>query len=502
MRQFILLTSLLLSSCMVGPNYVRPAVQIPETFKEAPEGWKMAQPQDACPRGAWWTVFNEPDLSDLEYKLNISNQNILASIAQYDQAKALVLQATAAFFPTLGGSGSVTRQKQALSSLTTGDATSPTTDTTVANNNSVFDLYNVTLDATWVPDLWGAIRRNVASTVATAKADAAQVALTKLLAEASLAQYYFQIRGLDTDQILLDDTVNNYEKILKITLNQYKAGTASRLNVVQAQSVLEVAKASAIDNGVNRAVYEHAIAVLIGVPPSLFTYAPNPLVHKEVFIPVDVPSQWLERRPDVAQAERAMAAANELIGVAVAAYFPVLTLTGTFGYQAEHLYRLFRDPSQFWSLGAQLADVIFDAGLRSAQIDQARGVYNQAVATYKQTVLTAFQDVEDNLATLRILEKEEKVLNEAVVSAQWALKIALNEYKAGTIQLLDVLNAEVTAYTAQKNANDVLVRKLVSAALLAKALGGGWDINQLPTYGCCTCEQNKTCPEKGDKSCQ
>lgn len=483
----VLLT--LLTACNVGPNYMRPAISLPESFKEVPEGWKIAQPKDGCPRGPWWTIFNEPELNELEAQLNINNQNILAAISQYEQAKALVLQARSAYFPVVAGSATTTREKQSRSNFSVGSVSSPT-GSAGTNQSSLapFNLYNLTLDATWAPDLWGSIRRSVASAVDTAQADAAQVVLTKLLAEASLAQYYFQIRGLDADQKILDDTVKDYNKILQITLSQYQAGTASRLNVAQAQSALEAAQASAIDNGINRAIYEHAMAVLIGVPPSCFSYASNPLVAKDFSIPVDVPSEWLERRPDVAQAERMMAAANEEIGVAISAYFPTLTLSGTDGYQANFLRSLFKKPAHFWSIAAQVADTLFDGGLRSAKVDQAREVYNQAVATYKQTILTAFQDVEDNLASVRILENEEKILQQGLESAELALKIALNQYKAGTVQLSDVLTIEIAALTARKSLSDVLTRRMVASALLVKALGGGWDENKLPTYGCCTCD--------------
>jgi len=480
---------LMITACTVGPNYKKPTITMPGSFKEAPEGWKIAQPQDSCPRGTWWEIFDDPKLNDLEVELNNSNQTLMAAIAQYNQARALVLEARAAYFPTIAGSGSITKEKQSLSNVQVANVgTSNTTSSIVSGAGKPFNIINLTLDATWEPDLWGAVRRNVESAVATAQSDAAFVVLTKLLSEASLAQYYFQLRGLDADQQLLNDMVNDYQKILKITLNQYHAGTVSRLSVVQAQSALQLAQAAAVDISINRAIYEHAIAVLIGKPPSIFSLTSDPLVVKNVYIPVDVPSQWLERRPDVSQAERLVASTNAQIGVAISAYFPVLTLTGMGGYQADTLKHLFRTPAQFWSLGAQLADTLFDAGLRSAEVASARAAYEQAVANYRQTVLTAFQDVEDQLASLRILENEEKIQNEAVKSAEHALRIIMNEYKSGTAQTSDVLNQEIITFTARQNAINVTTRRMVAAALLVKALGGGWNIDKLPYYGCCTCE--------------
>lgn len=478
------LSSLLLlcASCTLGPDYIKPDIQIPASFKEAPEGWKLADPQDSCARGPWWEMFEDPKLNELEVALNQSNQTLAAAVAQYSQARTLVSQARSAYFPTASTNGSITKEKQSLSNDQVAQVGIAGTSSSIVSDTKPFNIINVGIDTMWEPDIWGAVRRNVESKIATAESDAAYVVLTQLLAQASLAQYYFQLRGLDALQDLLDKTVKDYEKLLKITLNQYHSGTASRLNVLQSQSALEAAQAAAQDNGINRAIYEHAIAVLIGSAPSEFCLPPNPLVTKTVWIPVSVPSVLLERRPDIAQAERLVAAASASIGVAIAAYFPTLSLTGTEGYQADVLHRLFRTPSQFWSIGAMLFETLFDAGLRSAQVDAARAAYDEAVANYRQTVLAAFQDVEDQLASLRILEQEQEIQRAAVESAEGALRIIMNEYKAGTVATQDVLTQEITTFTIKQAEISVMTRRMVASALLVKALGGGWDIASLEYY--------------------
>ncbi|MBI2791210.1 MAG: efflux transporter outer membrane subunit [Gammaproteobacteria bacterium] len=361
-------------------------------------------------------------------------------------------------------------------------ATTPTqagnTLATVATNRiksqPVTNNFNVALDATWEPDIWGSVRRAVEASEAGATASAAQLALTKLSMQASLAQFYFELRGLDGDQRVLDNTVLNYQKLLKITKNQYHVGTASKAAVLQVQSQLELAQVQALDNGIFRAQYEHAIAVLIGKPPGCFSLGPHLTSNSPPFIPVDVPSTLLERRPDIAQAERLVAQANAQIGVAIAAYFPTLTLTGVGGYEASLLRDLFTKPARYWSIAAQIADTLLDGGLRSAQVEAARAVYDQTVATYRQTVLSAFQDVEDNLVALRILNEELKKQNQAVETAHHALQLVMNEYKAGTVGLADVLNAQITAFTAEKGANDIEYQRMTFAVGLIKALGGGW----------------------------
>ncbi|OJV85741.1 MAG: RND transporter, partial [Gammaproteobacteria bacterium 39-13] len=443
MKKFASLGFLLLGAigCTVGPDYQRPSVQIPEQYKEAPVGWKFASPNDECSNEEWWRVFNDSQLDALEVRLEISNQNIKAAFYQYMQARALVTQARAAYFPIISGFGSVTREKSATSSALSSTAVSGLSAGTGSTPTvgAPFTNYHLELDASWAPDIWGSVRRTVEGAVAGAQASAAEVAATRLLAQASLAQFYFELRGLDGDQKVLDDTVKNYQKLLRITQNQYKAGTASRANVLQAQSLLELAEVQAIDNGILRAQYEHAIAVLIGVPPAEFCIDANPIAFTPPFIPAALPSTLLERRPDIAQAERLVKQANAQIGVAIAAYFPVLTLTETGGYNATKLANLFSKPAQFWSLGAQLADTLFDGGLRSGQVEAACATLHQTVAQYRQTVLTAFQDVEDNLAALRILNEEFNKQKQAVNTATAALDVVLNSYKAGTAAFADVL---------------------------------------------------------------
>ncbi|MFI4938672.1 MAG: efflux transporter outer membrane subunit [Candidatus Berkiellales bacterium] len=481
MRPLLLciLTLFLITACSVGPNYKPPNVKIPSHYKEAPSGRKFADPQDICDRGKWWQVFNDPLLNELEERVNISNQNIKVAIAQYDQATALLVQTRSAFYPMVSGSGSVTREKQAVTT-TAISALSSSGSTSVNASKGAFTDYNVSLNASWIPDIWGSVRRAVEANVAGVQASAAQVAATRLLMQSSLAQYYFELRGLDGDQKVFNDTVKNYQRLLEITLNQYRAGTVSRANVLQVKSLLELAQVQAIDNGILRAQYEHAIAVLVGLPPANMTILPEVYIAKVPSIPVEMPSMLLERRPDIAQAERLVAEASAEIGVAIAAYFPVLTLTGANGYNSTSLSRLFTEPAHFWSLGAQLADTLFDGGLRRGKVDQACAVLKQTVAQYRQTVLTAFQNVEDNLVALRVLDTEIAKQNEAVKTSREALSVVLNEYKAGTLALSDVLNAEITLYTAQKGANDIAYRQMTAAVNLITALGGGWDVAKLP----------------------
>lgn len=463
----------MLMGCSFGPDYCPSMVTVPTHYKEAPEGWKIAKPCDECDRGPWWAVFNDPILNDLEEQVNISNQNIMATYAQYMQARALVSQARAAYFPTLSGMAVVTPQKSAAAGSQSVD------NINVTPRTGTFINYDMELDATWAPDLWGTVRRAVEGSIAGAQADKAQVAAVRLLAQASLAQYYFELRGLDNDQIILNNNVNNYQKLLEITLNQYKAGTVSRANVLQAESLLELAKVQAMDNGILRAQYEHAIAMLAGTVPADVSIAPCAYELHLPDIPVQIPSDLLERRPDIAQAERAVAQASAQIGVAIAAYFPVLNITAADGYNADNVGHLFSPLAQFWSIANQLTQILFDGGLRNAQLDVAWATVHQMVAQYRQTVLAAFQDVEDNLVALRILSQELTTQEQAVKISEESLSVTLNEYKAGTLALADVLNAELTLFTAQKGANDIAYRRATSAVNLIRALGGGWNVSLL-----------------------
>jgi NodT family efflux transporter outer membrane factor (OMF) lipoprotein len=483
-----------LSACEVGPDYKRPAVQVPTKYKEATKGWKIAKPQDSCKRGAWWNAFHDAQLNALENQLNHSNQSLANAIANYEMAAALVDEARASYFPTITGSAALNRQKQAGSggSFTSTSILNPTstgTDTTdsastatssgVASvgtaNGNPSTTHSLLLNASWEPDIWGSVRRSVEANASVAQADAALVAATQLSAQASLAQFYFELRGVDTDQKILDDTVSADKNILKLTENEYTAGTVGQSDVVQARAQMETALALALNNGINRATYEHAIAVLIGEPPANFSIARRASKIKAPVVPLEMPSHLLERRPDVAQAERNMAAANAQIGVAISAYFPTFNLSASGNVTNPGFAHWFSIPDLSWSLGAQLAQTIYDGGLRAATVAAARATYRADVATYRLTVLTAFQDVEDNLASLRILQRQTIVQDKAARDANLALKIVLNQYKAGTVNYSAVLTAQINAFSATKTAADVQYLSMSSAVGLIKALGGGWD---------------------------
>jgi NodT family efflux transporter outer membrane factor (OMF) lipoprotein len=460
-----------LAGCVVGPDYKRPAAEIPASYKEAAPGWKVAQPADQHDRGNWWTIYQDPQLNALEDQLNASNQTVAQFAAAYRQARALVGEARAAYFPTIGASAGATRSGNGSSS--SGNST------TVSSRSSVSNSFNVQLDASWEPDLWGSVTRSVNSQKAGQQGAAADLANARLSAQATLAQTYFSLRSLDATQKLLDDTVAAYQRSLQLTQNQYAAGVAARSDVIQAQTQLQSAQAAAIDNGVQRAQDEHAIAVLVGEPASTFSIPPMPLTATPPAVPQQMPSALLERRPDIASAERKAAAANEQIGVAIAAFFPTLTLSATGGFQSSVFSQLLTAPSRFWTLGPQLAATIFDAGLREAKTEAARAAYDQNVAAYRQTILAAFQDVEDNLASQRILEQEIVVQQQAVDSARQALAIVTNEYKAGTVGYVNVLTAQTTAFLAEQKLENIAGQRMVSSVGLVKALGGGWDASQM-----------------------
>ncbi|ABE32943.1 efflux transporter, outer membrane factor (OMF) lipo, NodT family protein [Paraburkholderia xenovorans LB400] len=461
----------LLSACVVGPDYKRPAATIPASYKEAAPGWKVAEPADQHDRGDWWTIYEDPQLNALEDRLNTANQTVAQFAAAYRQARALVGEARAAYFPTIGASAGATRSGNGSSSSRSSTATT--------SRSGISNSFNVQLDASWEPDLWGSVTRSVNSQKAGQQSAAADLANARLSAQATLAQTYFSLRALDSTQKLLDDTVAAYQRSLQLTQNQYAAGVAARSDVIQAQTQLQSAQAAAIDNGVQRAQDEHAIAVLVGEPASTFSIPPMPLTATPPAVPAQMPSALLERRPDIASAERKAAAANEQIGVAIAAFFPSLTLSASGGFENSVFSQLLTAPSRFWTLGPQLAATLFDAGLRQAQTDAARAAYDGDVASYRQTVLAAFQDVEDNLASQRILEQEIVVQRQAVDSARQALAIVTNEYKAGTVGYVNVLTAQTTAFTAEQKLENIAGQRMVSSVGLVKALGGGWDASQM-----------------------
>ncbi|KWO79281.1 efflux transporter outer membrane subunit [Burkholderia ubonensis] len=468
-------TAVLLAGCAVGPDYHRPDTPMPAAFKEAPTGWKVAQPADGADRGAWWRVYGDPQLDALIGKLNASNQTIAQSAAAYRQARALVAEARAAYFPTVGLTASGSRSRSPRASLSSGSSSS----FGGGSSGSIGNSYSVGLDASWEPDLWGKVSRTVGAQRAGEAAAAADLANARLSQQATLAQTYFQLRTADTLQMLLDDTVASYARSLQLTQNRYAQGVAARADVIQAQTQLQSAQAAAIDNGVARAQYEHAIATLIGEPASTFSLPPLPLAAEPPVTPVGVPSALLERRPDIAAAERRAAAANEQIGVAISAFFPTLTLSAQGGVQSSVWSNLFTLPARFWTVGPQLAATLFDAGLRAAQTEAARATYDQDVAAYRLSVLTAFQDVEDNLASQRILAREIDVQRQAVDSAEHALAIVTNQYKAGTVDYLNVLTAQTTAFSAHQKLATIAGQRMVSSVGLVKALGGGWDVSQI-----------------------
>lgn len=449
-------TLVLLSACAVGPDYVRPTVEAPAAFKEM-DGWKPAQPRDQEIRGKWWEAFGDPLLNSLEDQVDISNQNLAQAEAQFRRARALVQSARAGYFPTVSSTVSATRSR------------APSTPTVPVTNNSL------SLDAGWEADVWGRVRRTVEANVANAQASAADLEAARLSAYAELAQEYFQLRALDAQKRLLEDTVAEYQKSMQLTQNQYQAGVAAKADVVQADTQLKTTQAQAIDLGVQRAQLEHAIALLMGRPPSTFSIVAAPLTAVPLPVPIGVPSMLLERRPDIAAAERRVAAANAQIGVAKSAFFPSVTLSASGGYQSSTVSNWLTLPNRFWSVGPAIAETLFDGGLRSAQTEQARATYDATVAAYRQTVLTGFQQVEDNLAALRILEQEAQVQDEAVKAAQQSVLLTTNQYKAGIVSYLNVITVQTVALTNERTAVDILSRKLTANILLIKALGGGWD---------------------------
>jgi NodT family efflux transporter outer membrane factor (OMF) lipoprotein len=453
------------TACTVGPDYVRPTAEIPGAYKEM-ESWKVAQPKDHLTRGAWWEIFNDPQLNALEEQVSISNQSVMVAEAQFRQARALVQAARASYFPTVTVGASPTRSSR---TGTTGVSSTATSN------------YLLLADASWEPDLWGRVRRTVEGSKASAQATAADLESTRLLVQAELAQDYFQLRVLDGQKQLLDATVIAFQKSLELTKNRYAAGVASRADVLSAETQLKTTQAQAIDIGILRAQLEHAIALLVGKPASVFSIPTAPLTSVPPTIPVGIPSELLERRPDIAAAERRMAASNAQIGVAVAAYYPTVTLSASGGFESSNLSKWLTWPSRFWSVGPGISETVFDGGLRRAQTVAARAAYDANVASYRETVLTGFQEVEDNLAALRILEEEAKVQEEAVKAAQQSITFTTNQYKAGTVNYLNVLVAQTIALNNEITALGIASRRMTASVLLVKALGGGWDVSALPS---------------------
>jgi len=457
----------MLIACTVGPDYRRPPSTASTKFKEI-KGWKQAQPRDHELPGKWWEIFKDPYLNKLEEEIDIANQSIAQAEAQYRQAQSMVQTAAAAYFPTSTATASVNRFRAASGQ-------------NVAVSGVKY-LFGAALSAAWEPDLWGSVRRQVESSEASAQASAATLQALRLSTQATLAQNYFQLRALDAQIKLLNDTAETYEKTLKITQNRYAAGIAAKSEIVQAETQLESARAQAINLGVQRTQFEHAIAMLIGKTPAELTIAVAPLNTQLPPIPVSIPSQLLERRPDIAAAERQAAAANAQIGVAKAAYFPTVSLAANNGTQANQFSNLLTSAARYWALGpAAFALPLFDGGARGAQMQQSIDAYDASVAAYRQAVLISFQEVEDNVAALRILEQELQIQNRAVESAQKAVLLTTNQYKAGTVSYLNVMIDQAAALANEKTAVDLQGQRLSAAVLLVKALGGGWNSSELPS---------------------
>ncbi|HEY1290912.1 MAG TPA: efflux transporter outer membrane subunit [Burkholderiales bacterium] len=453
----------IVAGCTMGPDYRRPETPAVEAFSETPEPWKVAQPRDDIARGNWWEVFGDPQLNDLITKIDVSNQTLAASEAQFRQTLAALGISRAALFPTLDANATVVRSHSPGSTL--GGTTAGRTVTS----------YGGRFTAQWEIDLWGRVRRSVESAEAAARASSADVGAARLSLQAQLATSYFQLRSLDAQARLLDDTVGALRKSLELTENRYRAGVVARSDVVQADAQLKSTLVQTIDLGVQRAQLEHAIAVLTGVPPAQLRISRSDSFETEVpIVPPGVPSALLERRPDVAAAERRVHASNAQIGVAKAAYFPQITLTGVYGATSPDVSLFFVGASRTWSIGPSIAQSIFDAGLRRSQTEQAIAAYDATVANYRQVTLTAFQEVEDNLAALRILEEEARSEADAVEAARLSLSLVLNQYKAGTVSFLNVVTAQTALLNEERNAVGIQVRRLAAVVALIKALGGGW----------------------------
>jgi NodT family efflux transporter outer membrane factor (OMF) lipoprotein len=461
----ISLMSVVLSGCSVGPRYVRPQFPTPDSYKEAPAGTEVLQPalpNDAASRRDWWQAFGSVPLSSLEEQLVAGNPSLAEADARFRQAKAVVRQDRAAYAPTIGTSLSADRIHGSSGALN-GAAQAGAAQ------------YALTGDVSWEPDFWGRVRKTVAAGVASAQAARGDVENARLSLTATLALDYFQLRSFDADLVLLDENIEAYERSLALTQNQYNAGLVARTDVAQAETQLASARAQAVDVTLQRAQMEHAIAVLIGVAPSALSLQPAPLDGEPPPVPLELPSRLLERRADVAAAERRVAAANAQIGVATSAFFPTVTLTGSVGFQASALVQWLAWPSRFWSLGPTLALTLFDGGARQAARANAQAAYDAEAATYRQVILTGFQDVEDNLAAQRLLADESKQQQAAATAARTALDVSLNQYRAGLVSYLAVVTSQSTSLTAERTVVALTARRYEAAVQLIKALGGGWD---------------------------
>jgi NodT family efflux transporter outer membrane factor (OMF) lipoprotein len=495
---------LLLAGCSVGPDYHGPpSMPTPASYKES-NTWKPAHPRDDMIRGPWWEMYHDPQLNALEAQVNISNQNVLMYEAQFREAAAAVKVARAAFFPTVTTSPSYTESqsasgggkggggKGASTGTTTGTATGTGTGTgtgstgtttvtggTVSSNRPT-DFWDLPANVSYLVDIWGSVRRNVEANSDTAQASFADLENARLSYQATLAEDYFDLLGLDAEKELLEQTLQSYDKYVTLTRNRYNSGIASAGDLAQAQALYDATRVQLVDLGVSRAQYEDAIAVLVGQPAPAFTLQYKPLRGLPPKIPAGVPSELLERRPDIAAAERRVASANATIGVNVAAYFPQLTLTGTVGTEAIEISQLFSGPTFFWSVGPTIAQTLFDAGKTHGLVQEARADYDAQVDSYRETALVAFQQVEDSLSGLRILQEEAGAETAAVQSAQKSLTVATNQYQAGTEDYLFVITAQTTTLSDEVNAVNLRTREMTTSVLLVEALGGGWDTSRMP----------------------
>lgn len=450
----LVFVALLAAGCALGPEYSKPGVETPPAFKEA-EGWKIAEPRDAVPRGKWWEVFDDPVLNGLEEQVSVSNQTLKVAEARYAQARAGVASARSQFFPTLRGDAGVSRAK--------------------SRDGGTNDGYSAGVDASWELDLWGRVRRLVEANRATAEATAADVEAARLSLQAEVATNYFQLRVTDAQIALLEDSIKAFQQSYDITQNRYKAGVAAKVDVVQAQSQLLSVQAQAIDLRASRAILEHAIAVLIGKPPAQLAIAATPFTARVPGIPVGLPSTLLERRPDIGAAERRMAAANAQVGVAQAAYFPTLGLGASGGVASDAMSRLFNSSNFVWSVGASLAGTILDFGARGAAVDSARAGYDATVADYRNTVLNSFREVEDQLANVRYLGEASVVQEQAAAAARETVALTVNQYKAGTVSFLNVAQAQATQLSEERSTVQLQGRRLAAAVALVRAIGGDWN---------------------------
>jgi NodT family efflux transporter outer membrane factor (OMF) lipoprotein len=469
----------MLSACRVGPRYHAPAppAVTASNYKESTvnfhdaDGWKVASPQDAKIRGNWWEIFSEPELNDLESQLNINNQNIKVSFENFMAARAVIAEARAQYWPTITAGPSWNRSRSSANLQNSSQTNLGRTST----------LWSAPIDVSWTPDFFGKIRNEVRQAQYTAQADAADLELEKLTEQASLAQYYFEIRGQDMLQKILNDTVDADQKALDAAQGAFDAGTGDYISVVEAKATLQAAQSSAINVGLSRAQYEHAIAMLLGKIATDFSIPVKPMIYTPPAVPTGVPSQLAESRPDVAAAERTLAAANATIGIGYGAFFPQITLSASGGFNSSTLGHLFEWPSRVWSIGPSASQIIFDGGLYRAELHQYEAVYNGDLATYRQTVLTAFQQVEDALAATRIYSQQILREQEAVKSSQQFLDLEMQRYNSGVDPYVDVVTAQTTLLGDQQTLNSLQVEEMLSSVQLVQALGGGWDRSQLAT---------------------